>query len=104
MHLKVFLKLKTTLKTLSSGQIYEKKPKNPKKPKKTKKNTGLGFFKKNRGCFQPCFKGVPYAEYLKHIASVHKNAAGKFPCPQNSCQAGGTLPEFFERFRQVAQK
>jgi hypothetical protein len=47
MHLKVFVKLKKTLKTPSSGQ---KKPKNPKKPKKTQKNlkkpTGLGFFKK----------------------------------------------------------
>jgi hypothetical protein len=34
MHQKVFLKLKKTLKILSSGQIYKK----PKKP------TGLGFF------------------------------------------------------------
>jgi hypothetical protein len=46
MHLKVFVKLKKTLKTLWSGQ------KNPKKPKKTQKNpkkpTGLGFFKKTR--------------------------------------------------------
>jgi hypothetical protein len=38
MHLKVFVKLKKPLKTLSSGQKKPKKPpKNPKKPKKTKK-------------------------------------------------------------------
>jgi hypothetical protein len=50
MHLKVFVKLKKTQTTLSSGQ---KNPKNPKKPKKTqktkkkpKKPTGLGFLKK----------------------------------------------------------
>jgi hypothetical protein len=49
MHLKVFVKLKKTLKTLSSGQ------KNPKKPKKKnpKKNNGPGFFFKP-GFFQPC--------------------------------------------------
>jgi hypothetical protein len=41
MHLKVFLKLKKTLKTLSSGQ------KNPQKP------NGL-FFLKKKGFFQPC--------------------------------------------------
>ncbi len=52
MHLKVFVKLKKTLQTLSSGQKNPKKPqkiqKNPKKPQKTQKNpkkpTGLGFF------------------------------------------------------------
>jgi hypothetical protein len=53
MHLKVFVKLKKTLKTLSSRQ------KNPKKPKKTQKNpkkpTGLGFFKKTQVFFQPCY-------------------------------------------------
>jgi hypothetical protein len=52
MHLKVFLKLKKTLKTLSSGQIYKKTKKNKKKTKKTKKNTGLVFL--NSGFFQPC--------------------------------------------------
>jgi hypothetical protein len=36
MHLKVFLKLKKTLETLSSGQIYKKTKKNKKKEKKTK--------------------------------------------------------------------
>jgi hypothetical protein len=57
MHLKVFVKLKKNLKTLSSGQ---KTPKNPKKTKKTqktqkktKKPTGLVFLKKNPGFFQP---------------------------------------------------
>ncbi len=42
MHLKVFVKLKKTLKTLSSGQ------KTQKNQKKTKNPTGLGFFKKTR--------------------------------------------------------
>jgi hypothetical protein len=41
MHLKVFLKLKKNLKTLSSGQIY-------KKLKKNKKPTRLVFFLKTR--------------------------------------------------------
>jgi hypothetical protein len=54
MHLKVFVKLKKTLKTLSSGQKNpkntkkpKKKPKNPKKPQKTQKNPKnqwAGFF------------------------------------------------------------
>jgi hypothetical protein len=35
---KVFVKLKKTLKALSSRQKTLKKPKNPKKPKKPKKN------------------------------------------------------------------
>jgi hypothetical protein len=55
MHLKVFVKLKKTLKTLSSGQKYPKKPKKTQKnQKKPKKPTGLGFFFKNPGFFQPC--------------------------------------------------
>jgi hypothetical protein len=44
MHLKVFLKLKKTLKALSSGQIYlknQKKTKKTKKPKKTPKKPGF---------------------------------------------------------------
>jgi hypothetical protein len=51
MHLKVFLKLKKTLKPSLVGkkpQKTAKNPKNPKKPKKTqkktKKPTGLVFF------------------------------------------------------------
>jgi hypothetical protein len=49
MHLKVFVKLEKTLKTLSSGPKNPKKPKkNPKNPKKNQKNpkkpTGLVFF------------------------------------------------------------
>jgi hypothetical protein len=51
MHLKVFVKLKKPLKTLSSGQ------KNPKKTKKTKKKPKkthwAGFLKKKTGFFQP---------------------------------------------------
>jgi hypothetical protein len=62
MHLKVFVKLKKTLKTLSSGQKNpkipkktQKNPKNPKKnQKKTKKTHWAGFLKKNPGFFQPC--------------------------------------------------
>jgi hypothetical protein len=67
MHLKVFLKLKKNLKTLSSGQIYKKtkktqktpkKPKKQKKPKIPKKNqkNPLGWFKKkkNRVFSNPC--------------------------------------------------
>jgi hypothetical protein len=70
MHLKVFVKLKKTLKTLCLGkktQKTQKKPKNPKKnqknqkktkkPKKTqKKPTGLGFFKKTRVFSNPGHK------------------------------------------------
>jgi hypothetical protein len=47
MHLKVFVKLKKALKTLSSGQNNPKNPKNPKnqkKNKKTKKTHWAGFF------------------------------------------------------------
>jgi hypothetical protein len=48
MHLKVFVKLKKALKTLSSGQKNPKNPKNPKKPKKPKKAHWAGFKKKTR--------------------------------------------------------
>jgi hypothetical protein len=55
MHLKVFVKLKNTLKTLSSGQKKPKKtqknPKNPKKPKKTQKNPLGWVFLKKPGFF-----------------------------------------------------
>ncbi len=47
MHLKVFLKLKKTLKTLSSWQIYKKK--------KKKKNAGFFFYP---GFLQPCVQGA----------------------------------------------
>jgi hypothetical protein len=46
MHLKVFLKLEKTQKTLFSGQIYEKKSKKPKKIQKTQKTHWAGFKKK----------------------------------------------------------
>ncbi len=47
MHLKVFVKLKKNLKTLSSGQKNPKKPKKTQKTQKSpKKPTGLGFLKK----------------------------------------------------------
>ena len=50
MHLKVFVKLKKTLKTLSSGQKNPKKPKKkPKNPQKNQKNPlGWVFKKKTR--------------------------------------------------------
>ncbi len=49
MHLKVFVKLKKPLKTLSSGQkTPKKKQKNPKNPKKPKKTHWAGFKKKTR--------------------------------------------------------
>jgi hypothetical protein len=54
MNIKVFLKLKKTLKTLSSGQKRAKK--NPKKPRKTKKKpkeTHWAGFKKKPGFSNP---------------------------------------------------
>jgi hypothetical protein len=48
MHLKVFVKLKKALKTLSFGQKTQKNPKKnqktQKKPKKTQKTHWAGFF------------------------------------------------------------
>jgi hypothetical protein len=63
MHLKVFLKLKKTLKTLSFGQIYKKKQKTPKNPpqKKTKKTHWAGFF-------QLCLHGDD-AAFLDDVAA-----------------------------------
>jgi hypothetical protein len=60
MYLKVFLKLKKTLETLSSGQILKKKKKKQQqqKTKKPKKPTGLGFLEKNTGFLQPCLQQV----------------------------------------------
>ncbi len=61
MHLKVFVKLKKTLKPYRLGKKTQKTQKNPKKPKKPKKNPKkpkkthwAGFFLKNPGFFQPC--------------------------------------------------
>jgi hypothetical protein len=52
MHLKVFMKLKKSLKTLSSGQKNPKKPKKPKKKqKKTQKNPLGWVFLKKPGFF-----------------------------------------------------
>jgi hypothetical protein len=54
MYSKVFVKLKKKPKTLSSGQKNPKKPKKTQKPPKKPKNpTGLGFFLKKPGFFQP---------------------------------------------------
>jgi hypothetical protein len=46
MHLKVFVKLKKTLKPSRLGKKTQKKQKKPKNPKNPKKTTGLGFLKK----------------------------------------------------------
>jgi hypothetical protein len=49
MHVKVFMKQKKTLKTLSSGRIYKKTQKNQKKQKTKKPKNPLGWvFLKNR--------------------------------------------------------
>jgi hypothetical protein len=57
MHPKVFVKLKKTLKTLSSGQKNPKKTKKTqKKPQKKKKNPLGWVLKKKTGFFQPCTK------------------------------------------------
>jgi hypothetical protein len=68
MHLKVFVKLKKTIETLSSGQNTQKNPKNPKEPKNPKKNKKkqkkpkktpwAGFFKKTRVFSNPDFRQV----------------------------------------------
>jgi hypothetical protein len=59
MHPKVFVKLKKTLKTLSSGQKNPKKPKkNPKKPKKTQKNPLGWVFLKKPGFFPTLAPGA----------------------------------------------
>jgi hypothetical protein len=59
MHLKVFVKLKKTLKTLSSGQKKPKKTqKKTKKPKKNQKNPlGWFFFKKTWVFSNPAVNG-----------------------------------------------
>jgi hypothetical protein len=67
MHLKVFVKLKKTLKTLSSGQKTQKKQKttkNPKKNQKTQKKPLGWVLKKKTGFFQPCLRVVKTKLYL----------------------------------------
>jgi hypothetical protein len=68
MHLKVFVKLKKTLKTLSSGQKNPKKPKKtqkkPKKPKKTKKKPLGWVFLKKPGFFPTLTVGALYLGVL----------------------------------------
>jgi hypothetical protein len=51
MHLKVFVKLKKTLKPSRLGKKTQKNPKNPKKPKKTQKNPLGWVFLKKPGFF-----------------------------------------------------
>jgi hypothetical protein len=62
MHLKVFVKLNKTLKTVRLGKKTQKTQKNPKKNQKPKKPTGLVFFKKTRVFFQPC-TGIMYGSW-----------------------------------------
>ncbi len=67
MHLKVFVKLKKTLKTLTSGQNNPKKnQKNPKNPKKTKKTHWAGFFLK-KPVFFPTLINVPLILKVRDI-------------------------------------
>ncbi len=74
MHLKVFMKLKKNLKTLSSGQKTPKNPKKPKKTQKTPKNTKIhwaGFLQKNTGFFQPWIKPTkPIQSYRKNYETL----------------------------------
>ncbi len=59
MHLKVFVKLKKPLKTLSSGQKTQKKTKKPKKKQETQKNPlGWVFLKKTRVFSNPVQYGI----------------------------------------------
>ena len=67
MHLKVFLKLRKTLETLSFGQIY-------KKPQETQKNPLGWVLKKKPGFFQPCLQ-LCDGELGPRVVHVGKNAA-----------------------------
>jgi hypothetical protein len=70
MHLKVFLKLKKTLKPSLLG-----KKKTKKKPQKTKKPTGLVFFEKKPGFFQPWLYllAIVLNVYLVYIIKISEN-------------------------------
>ncbi len=82
MHLKVFVKLKKTLKTLSSAQKTKKKPKNQKKTKKPKKTHWAGFFFLNPGFFQPwliwTFTGLLLNQLLPYIIILYRIFNPKF--------------------------
>jgi hypothetical protein len=71
MHLKVFVKLKKILKTLSSGQKNPKKPKKTQKtqenPKNPKKPTGLGFLRKKTGFFPTLDTTVTIVDIRVHV-------------------------------------
>jgi hypothetical protein len=58
MHLKVFVKLKKNLKTLSTGQKNPKKPKKPPKTQKKPKNPLGRFFFKKRVFSNPGIKSL----------------------------------------------
>jgi hypothetical protein len=79
MHPKVFVKLKKTLQTLSSGLKNPKKPKKTqktqKKPKKPKKTHWAGFFFKKPGFF-PTLSSL-----AKNIRPLEKNLGRKPATP-----------------------
>jgi len=81
MHLKVFVKLKITLKTLLSGQKTQKKPKKTIKPKKTQKNPLGCFFFLKPGFFPT----LPELELDPTIAS-------SVPVPFNQCFNSNPVP------------
>jgi hypothetical protein len=70
MHLKVFVKLKKTLKTLSSGQKTQKKPKKtqktPKNPTKPKKKP-MGWVLKKKPGFFPTLLRIQEAIKLRNL-------------------------------------
>jgi hypothetical protein len=71
MHLKVFVKLKKNPKNpLVWAKKPKKNPKNPKNPKKPKKPTGLDFFKKNPGFFQPCYNAPLCIPSLPRVTNL----------------------------------
>jgi hypothetical protein len=79
MHLKVFVKLKKTLKPSRLGKKTKKNQKNPKNPKKTPKNpkkpTGLGFFKKTRVFFQPWLDMLSFHAVPAHTSSKRRSGS-----------------------------
>jgi hypothetical protein len=97
MHLKVFVKLKNTLKTPSSGQNNPKKPKknpkNPKKNQKTQKNPLGWVFLKKPGFF-PTLKKTHY----------QCCGSGMFIPDLDFYHSGSRIPDLGSRIKQQHQK
>jgi hypothetical protein len=74
MHLKVFLKLKKTLKTLSSGQIY----------KKTQKANCFFF---TRVFFQPCLEAMIEALERVYLVEGAEGAVPRGPAVEDAARA-----------------